>query len=69
MHKYTLFRKPIISKEAATSYDSFGQAFSEKIFWKSTNQKQELPISAMFVNESERNQQSLEDLPRMLSTK
>jgi hypothetical protein len=58
MHKYTLLRKPIISKEAATSYDSFGQAFSEKIFWKSTNQKQELPVAAMFVNGSGRDEHS-----------
>jgi hypothetical protein len=28
-------------------------------FWKSTNQKQELPVVAMFVNESGRNEQSL----------
>jgi hypothetical protein len=28
-------------------------------FWKSTNQKQELPVAAMFVNESGRNEQSL----------
>jgi hypothetical protein len=31
----------------------------EKIFYKSTNQKQELPAVAMFVIESERNDQSL----------
>jgi hypothetical protein len=28
-------------------------------FWKSTNQKQELPLAAMFVNESGRNDKSL----------
>ena len=60
MHKYTLLRKPIISKEAATSYDSFGQAFSEKNhFFKSTNQKQELPVAAMFFNGSGRDGQFL----------
>jgi hypothetical protein len=37
------------------SFDSFGKAVSEKIFWKSTNQKQELPLVAMFVNGSELN--------------
>jgi hypothetical protein len=31
----------------------------EKIFWKSTNQKQELPVAAMFVNRSGQNEQSL----------
>ena len=38
------------------SFDSFGQAVSE-IFQKSTNQKQELPVVAMFVNGSGRNEQ------------
>ena len=32
----------------------------EKIFWKSTNQKQELPVAAMFVNRSGQNEQSLQ---------
>jgi hypothetical protein len=33
------------------SFDSFGKVVSEvKIFFKSTNQKQELPVVAMFVN-------------------
>jgi hypothetical protein len=31
----------------------------KKIFLKSANQKQELPMPAMFVNESEVNEQSL----------
>jgi hypothetical protein len=40
-------------------FDSFGKAVSEKkIFEKSTNQKQELPVAAMFVNGSELNYQS-----------
>jgi hypothetical protein len=30
-----------------------------KLFQKSTNQKQELTVAAMFVNESGRNEQSL----------
>ena len=32
--------------------------FREEGFLKLTNQKQELPVVAMFVNESERNEQS-----------
>ena len=40
---------------------SFGKAASEeKIFQKSTNQKQELSVAAMFVNGSELNEQSLQ---------
>jgi hypothetical protein len=31
----------------------------EKIFQKSTNQKQELPVAAMFVNRSGQNEQTL----------
>jgi hypothetical protein len=31
----------------------------EKIFKKSANQKQELPVVAMFVNGSEQNEESL----------
>ena len=44
-----------------TKFDSFGQAVSEeKIFLKKlTNQKQELYVAVMFVNESGRNEQSL----------
>ena len=35
------------------SFGSFGQAVSEqKIFFKSTNQEQELPVAAMFGNGS-----------------
>jgi hypothetical protein len=42
------------------SFGSFGQAISEeKIFFKSTNQKQELPVAAMFVNGLGRNEHSL----------
>ena len=41
------------------SCGSFGKAVSEeKIFQKSTNQKQELSVVAMFVNGSGRNEQS-----------
>ena len=43
------------------SFISFGQAVSEeKLFQKSTNQKQELPIMAMFVYASKRNEQVLQ---------
>ena len=42
------------------SFDSFGKAVSDKkISQKSTNQKQKLPLAAMFVNGSELNQQYL----------
>jgi hypothetical protein len=42
------------------SFDPFGKVVSEKmIFYKSTNQKQKLPMVAMFVNGSELNKQSL----------
>ena len=40
------------------SFISFGQAASEeKLFQKSTNKKQKLPMTAMFVNGSKRNEQ------------
>ena len=43
------------------NFDSFGQAVTEeKILQQSINQKQELPVTAMFVNESGRNEQSLQ---------
>jgi hypothetical protein len=39
------------------SFISFGQAVSEeKLFWKSTNKKQELSMTAMFVNGSKQNE-------------
>ena len=42
-------------------FDSFGLAVSEEnIFQKSTNQKKEWPVVAMFVNRSGRNEQSLQ---------
>ena len=41
-----------------SSFISFGQvAAEEKLFQKSTNKKQELPMMAMFVNGSKRNEQ------------
>ena len=43
------------------SFDSFDKAvLEETIFQKSTNQKQELSVAAMFVNRSELNEQSLQ---------
>ena len=42
------------------NFDSFGQAVTEKIFQKSTNQKQELSVAAIFDNGSGRNEQSLQ---------
>ena len=40
-----------------TSFDSFGLAvLEETIFQKSINQKQELPVEAMFVNRSGQNE-------------
>jgi hypothetical protein len=42
------------------SFGSFGQTVSEeKIFIKSANQKQELPVAAMSANGSGENEQSL----------
>ena len=47
--------------EDLPSFDSFGQAVSEeRIFEKSTNQKQEWPVVAMFVNGPGQNEQSLQ---------
>ena len=52
------------------SFGSFGKAVSEeKFFKKLTNQKQELPMAAMFVNGSKLNEQFLQrTFHRMLST-
>jgi hypothetical protein len=53
-------KKIFFSEAALPSFDSFVQAISEeKIFYKSTNQKQELSVAAMFGNGSGRNEQSL----------
>ena len=42
------------------SFGTFGQTVSRgEEFFKSANQKQESPVVAMFVNGSERNEQSL----------
>ena len=41
------------------SFGSFGQVVSEEDLKKLTNQKQELPVAAMFVNGSGQNVQFL----------
>ena len=41
------------------NFGSFGEEVSGKIFQKLTNQKQELPVTVMFVNVSEENEHSL----------
>jgi hypothetical protein len=52
---------PLSTWPPQTSFNPFGQAVSEEtIFKKSTNQKQELSVAAMFANGSEQNEQSLE---------
>ena len=53
------YRGPYIDASYQVSFH-FGHAVSEeKIFKKSANHKQELPATAMFVNVSGRNEQSL----------
>ena len=42
-----------------SSSGSFGQAVSGEDFLKSANQKQDLPVAAMFVNGLGRNEQAL----------
>jgi hypothetical protein len=54
----TLYRGPSIDASYQISVH-VGAVSEEKIFKKSTNQKQELPVEAMFVNESGRNEQPL----------
>jgi hypothetical protein len=50
---------PLTNMATIPSFDSFGQAVSEKIFYKSTNQKQELPLVAIFVDGMGRNEETL----------
>jgi hypothetical protein len=42
-----------------TKFGSFWQSSFREDFKKATNLKQELPVAAMFVNGSKRNEQSL----------
>ena len=59
----TLYRT--IHRSDLPSFGSFGHTVSEKkIIKKSTNQKQKLPVEAMFVNGSGQNEAIyIEDLP------
>jgi hypothetical protein len=53
-----LYTEPSIGASYKVSVH-FASGFREEDFQKSTNQKQELPVVTMFVNESGRNKQSL----------
>jgi hypothetical protein len=54
------FHRGLSTDGPIPSFGLFGQAVSEeKIFFKLTNQKQELPVAAMFVYGSGRNVHSL----------
>jgi len=53
-----LYRGPSIDASYQVSVH-FAKWFQRRRFSKSANQKQELPVAAMFVNESGQNEQSL----------
>jgi hypothetical protein len=53
-----LYTEPSIGASYKVSVH-LASGFREEDFQKSTNQKQELPVVTMFVNESGRNKQSL----------
>ena len=53
------YRRPSIDASCEVSVH-LAERFQRRSFQKSTNQKQELPVAAMFVNGSERNEQSLQ---------
>ena len=53
-----LYRGPSIDASYQVS-DHLTKRFQRSSFFKSTNQKQELPVAAMFVNGSGRNEQFL----------
>ena len=53
------YRGPAIDASYQVSV-LLGWRFQRKRFFKSANQKQELPMAAMFVNGSGQNEQSLE---------
>ena len=54
-----LYRGPSIDAFYQVS-DHLAKQFQRRLFQKSANQKQELPVAAMFVNGSSRNEQSLQ---------
>ena len=54
-----LYRRPFIYASYQVSVH-FAKRFQREIFQKLTNQKQELPVSAMFVNGSGQNEQSFQ---------
>jgi hypothetical protein len=56
-----LISKKIFSSETAWPNESKRPSGFREDFFKSANQKQELPMVAMFVNESELNEQSVSD--------
>jgi hypothetical protein len=53
-----LYRGPSIDASYQVSVQ-LAKQFQRRRFYKSTNQKQEWPVVAMFFNESGRNEQSL----------
>ena len=54
----SLYRGPPIDASYQVSVH-LAKRFRRELFFKSANQKQELPMAAMFVNGSGRNEQSL----------
>ena len=54
-----LDREPSIDASYKASVHLAKRFQRKRFFYKSTNQKQEWPVAAIFVNRSERNEQSL----------
>jgi hypothetical protein len=54
-----IYRGPSIDSSFQVSFHLVKRLQRKSFFWKSTNQKQELPMVAMFVNGSKQNEQSL----------
>ena len=57
---HSALRKLNTAPSIGASYQVWLSSYREKDFYKSTNQKQESPVAAMFVNGSGRNEQSLQ---------
>ena len=55
-----LYRGPSIDASYQVSFHLAKRFSEEKPFQKSTNQKQKLPVAAMYINESGRNEQYLQ---------